>query len=85
MRPHYADTKINIVEIVPPAVKTNLQSSKGYGEDLGEFCEHVFPRFAAGELEIGFKFSDEVRKASREETDKRFEMMTGRTFKGPTF
>jgi len=85
MRPHYANTNIKVVEIAPPPVKTNLPSSKGYGESCDEFCQHVFPRFSAGELEIGFKLSEEVRKASREEIDKKFQGMTKMAFKGPAY
>jgi len=85
MRPHYDSSNIRIIEIAPPPVKTNLPSSKAYGEDCNEFCNHVFPRFANGEKEIGFKLSEDVRRASRDEVDKRFEGMTKMSFKGPTF
>lgn len=85
MRPHYKGTSIRIVEIAPPPVKTSLPSSKVYGEDNDEFCDHVFPRFANGELEIGFKYSEEARQEGPDKIQKRFEFITGQTFKGPTF
>ena len=53
MRPHYANSNVHIVEIAPPPVKTNFESSKGYGEDCDAFCDHAFARFKAGEQEIG--------------------------------
>lgn len=85
MRPHYKGTNIAIVEIAPPPVKTNLPSSQGYGEDCDEFCDHVFARFAAGEQEIGFKLSEEVRQADRASIDQKFDFMTSRSFKGPVY
>lgn len=48
-RYHYRNTQIRLVEIAPPAVKSNLGGSHDYGEDCDEFCDHVFKRFAAGE------------------------------------
>ena len=73
MRPPYECSHIRVIKIAPPPVKTNLLSSKVYGEDCDEFCNHIFPRFADGEKDIGFKLSEDVRRASRDEVDKRFE------------
>ena len=67
---HYANTKVRIVEIAPPAVKSNLGGSHDYGEECDVFCEHVFRRFAAGESEIGFTFAEGARNASREHNEK---------------
>lgn len=69
-RLHYQKSKIRVVEIAPPAVKSNLGGSHDYGEDCGEFCKHVFKRFAAGESEIGFTLSEEARNASRVHNEK---------------
>ena len=70
----YEKTNIRLVEIVPPAVKTNLGAgndrSHDYGEPCDEFCADVFARFARGELEIGYNASDQWRFASREEQEK---------------
>ena len=84
-RPHYAGTNVAVVEIAPPPVKTNLPSSQAYGEPLDAFCDHAFERFTQGQQEIGYKLSEEVRLAPREELDKKFEFMTGRSFKGPSY
>lgn len=81
-RPHYAKTNIRIFEISPPAVRSNLGGSHDYGEDTAEFCQNVFSRFAKGELEIGFRASDEARLASRDKLDSLFESMTQSTFEG---
>ena len=81
-RPHYANTHIRIFEIVPPAVKSNLGGSHDYGEDRAEFCRHVFSRLAEGELEVGFRASEEARLASRAELDSLFDSMTKASFEG---
>ena len=81
-RPHYADTNIRIVEIVPPAVQSNLGGGHDYGEPRDEFCQNVFSRFAKGEKEIGYNASDEWRTDSREEIDNKFDDMTKNMFEG---
>ncbi|CAF3294116.1 unnamed protein product [Rotaria socialis] len=64
---------IQVYEIVPPAVQTNLGGSHAFGEPLAEYCQATFERLQKGEQEIGYKFSDEGRKMkSREDTDKYF-------------
>ncbi len=66
----YATTNVRLVEIAPPLVKTKMgNAASSFGEECDEFCEHVFNRFAAGELEIGFKSSEMRRLASRDELD----------------
>lgn len=67
---HYAKSKIRIVEISPPAVKSNLGGGHDVGEECDVFCQHVLERFAAGEAEIGFNFSEKARLASRSDNEK---------------
>ena len=81
-RPHYVKTNIRIVEIVPPAVKSNLGGSHDYGEPCDEFCAGVFARFAKGEKEIGYNMSEKGRLASRSEINENFESMTKQNFEG---
>jgi uncharacterized oxidoreductase len=63
---------IQVYEIVPPAVQTNLGGSHAFGEPLDEYCQSTFERLKKGEQEIGYKRSDEGRKLSRESSDKQF-------------
>ncbi|CAF2397704.1 unnamed protein product [Rotaria sp. Silwood2] len=64
---------IQVYEIVPPAVQTNLGGSHAFGEPLDDYCQATFERIKTGEQEIGYKRSDEGRKLqSREESDKQF-------------
>ena len=49
------------IEIVPPAVKTNLGGSHDFGEELDEYIVATMDRIAAGESEVGYKFSEMAR------------------------
>ena len=68
MRYSLQDTNVRIVEIVPPAVKTNLGGSHDFGEDCDEYCAATMERVAAGEPEVGYKFSDMARAADRDQS-----------------
>ncbi|CAF0775613.1 unnamed protein product [Rotaria sordida] len=64
---------IQVYEIIPPAVQTNLGGSHAFGEPLMEYCQATFECLKKGRQEIGYKFSDETRKmTSRENADKYF-------------
>lgn len=63
------DTNVRVVEIVPPAVKTNLGGSHDFGEDLDEYIVATMDRMAAGEPEVGYKFSETARTADRATLD----------------
>ena len=83
---HYAKSKVRVVEIAPPAVKSNLGGSHDYGEDCDVFCEHVFKRFAGGESEIGFTLAESSRIASRKDNEKvAFKMWDGQCKDMPVF
>jgi len=70
IRSLFAETNLRIVELIPPAVKSNLGGSHDFGEEPDEFCQHVVARFAAGELEFGYKFSETARLNGREDLQK---------------
>lgn len=74
LRHQLSGTGVKVVEIVPPAVNTDLGGPGLHtrGADVNEFADSVFRRFQAGELEIGFGTSEEIRRASREKIDERF-------------
>ena len=72
MRPLLAETNVRLVELIPPAVKSNLGGSHDFGEDPDEFAQHCVSEFKAGKLEFGFKFSDAARTVDRK---KQAEMM----------
>ena len=72
---HYAKSNVRLVEISPPAVKSNLAGGHDVGEECDVFCQHVIKRFAAGDAEIGFNFSEEARLASRSANEKKSQVM----------
>ncbi|MNS44152.1 putative oxidoreductase [compost metagenome] len=62
---------IEVVEIAPPAVNTDLGGVglHTYGEPLDAFADEVMTRVDAGELEVGYGTSETRRRASRDELD----------------
>jgi uncharacterized oxidoreductase len=71
LRHQLAGTSVSVVEIVPPAVDTDLGGPglHTFGVPVGEFLDAVFPRIAAGEQEVAYGFADQTRRASRAELD----------------
>jgi uncharacterized oxidoreductase len=63
------DTHISVLEIVPPAVKTNLGGSHDFGEELDVYVTATMDRVQAGESEIGYNFSETARLADRATLD----------------
>ena len=65
-----ANTSVTVVEIVPPAVNTDLGGVglHNNGVPLDEFADAIMKRVEAGELEIGYQFSEKGRRASRGES-----------------
>lgn len=74
LRAELDDTSIQVVEIVPPAVNTDLGGAGIHtsGVPVDDFANSVMARVAAGELEVGYNFSETARRASREQLDERF-------------
>lgn len=77
LRHQLRDTAIEVVEIVPPAVDTDLGGPglHTFGVDVNEFADAVMARVAAGEQEVGYGFAEQSRQASREQLDAMFERM----------
>jgi uncharacterized oxidoreductase len=63
------DTNLRVIEIIPPAVKTSLGGAHDFGEDLTEYVTATMDRIEAGELEVGYKFSESARLADRSTLD----------------
>jgi uncharacterized oxidoreductase len=77
LRFQLASTGIEVLEIVPPAVNTDLGGTglHHHGVPLDEFADSIVARLAAGEQEVGFGTSETRRLASRTELDAAFEAM----------
>jgi uncharacterized oxidoreductase len=65
MRYSLEGTNVRMVEIVPPAVKTDMMS---FGEDRDVYSAATMDRLQAGETEIGFNASETMRLADRPAT-----------------
>lgn len=79
LRYQLKDTPIQVVEIVPPAVNTDL-GGKGlhnFGVPLDDFANETMARIAKGESEVGYGFSEKGRLASREQLNEIFIQMNG--------
>ena len=80
LRHQLRGTSVEVIEIVPPAVNTDLGGPglHTFGADVNEFADAVMARIQAGETEVGFGFSEGSRRASRDELDALFERMNSR-------
>jgi len=65
MRYSLEGTNLKLVEIIPPAVKSNLGGSHDFGEETDEYCASAMQNLAAGHEEFGYKFSESGRNADR--------------------
>jgi uncharacterized oxidoreductase len=79
LRAALTHTRVSVVEIIPPAVNTELGGAGGHSgaEPLDPYADDVMKRLAAGELEFGYKSSEERRNASRAELDRRYAVANG--------
>lgn len=80
LRQQLLPTGIAVLEIVPPAVDTDLGGPglHTFGVPVDAFADSVLARLAAGEQEVGYGSSEVVRLASRAELDEQFRVMNNR-------
>jgi uncharacterized oxidoreductase len=80
LRHQLKQTPIQVLEIVPPAVNTDLGGPglHTFGVPVDDFADSVMARLAAGEVEVGYESSETRRLASRAELDAAFEQMNNR-------
>jgi len=71
LRAELRATPVAVIEIIPPAVDTNLGGAGLHrdGVPLDDFADGVFTRLAQGDVEIGYGASDKFRQATRPEID----------------
>jgi uncharacterized oxidoreductase len=68
---------IEVIEIIPPALNTEL-GGKGlhdYAPPVSEFIESIFEQLNEGKTELTFGFSDMVSKSGPEDLQKAFDRM----------
>ncbi|GAB3893778.1 SDR family oxidoreductase [Larkinella knui] len=80
LRHQLATTSIRVIEVIPPAVNTDLGGPglHTFGVPVDEFADAVMHRLEQGDLEIGYGTSEKNRKASRQELDEQFNRMNNR-------
>ncbi|HEX8299986.1 MAG TPA: SDR family oxidoreductase [Rubricoccaceae bacterium] len=80
LRAQLAATGVEVIEIVPPAVDTDLGGPglHTFGVPVDAFADAVMARVAAGETEVGYESSEVRRLASRAELDAAAAQMNGR-------
>jgi uncharacterized oxidoreductase len=80
LRHQLADGPVRVIEIVPPAVDTDLGGPglHTFGAPLADFADAVMTRMAAGELEIAYGAAEERSRVAREAFDGMFARMNGR-------
>ena len=73
-------TSIKVIEIVPPAVQTDLGGPglHTFGVPLDEFTDSIMKDIEKGQLEVGYGFSEKTRNASRQELDTIFKDLNSR-------
>ncbi len=77
LRQQLSGTPIRVVEIIPPAVDTDLGGPglHTFGVPIAEFIDAVMPRIAAGDLEVAYGFAQKASLASRQDLDALFRQM----------
>jgi uncharacterized oxidoreductase len=80
LRHQLAPVGISVLEIVPPAVNTDLGGPglHTFGVNVDGFADSVMARLAVGEQEVGYGSSEKSRLASRAEQDEQFRLMNNR-------
>jgi uncharacterized oxidoreductase len=77
LRHQLSHTPIQIVEIIPPAVNTDLGGPglHTFGVALDEFADAVMAGMRNGDLEISYGFAEQASRASRAQLDELFTRM----------
>lgn len=68
-------TNVEVVEIIPPAVRSNLGGSHDFGVPTDEYADSVIAQLEEGRPEVTYQFSQQASRASRAELDAMFERM----------
>jgi uncharacterized oxidoreductase len=77
LRHQLSGTAVEVVEIIPPAVDTDLGGPglHTFGVPVGEFADAVMRRIDQGNLEVAYDVAEQASRASRAELDEMFARM----------
>jgi uncharacterized oxidoreductase len=77
LRHQLRKTPVTVIEVVPPAVRSNLGGSHDFGVPTDEYADSVMAQLGEGRLEITYQFSTKSSQASRAEADAIFKQLNG--------
>jgi uncharacterized oxidoreductase len=72
LRHQLRGTPIEVIEVIPPAVHSNLGGSHAFGVPIDEYADSVMAQLAEGRIEVTYQFSAQTSQASRAEADALF-------------
>jgi uncharacterized oxidoreductase len=77
LRHQLEDTAIEVIEVAPPAVNTDLGGVglHTFGTPVDEFADAIFNGLEAGRTEIGYARSEKAMRMSRDEIDESVKAM----------
>jgi uncharacterized oxidoreductase len=75
LRYQLRNTTVKVVEIIPPAVRTNLGGAHDFGAPLNEYADSVIQQLKEGRQETTYQFSAQTSQASRAESEEIFQRM----------
>ncbi|MCM3569263.1 SDR family oxidoreductase [Neobacillus mesonae] len=77
LRHQLEDTAIEVIEIAPPAVNTDLGGAglHTFGTPIDEFADSIFKGLEAGKIEIGYARAEKAIRMSRDEIDESVKAM----------
>lgn len=75
LRLQLADTAVDVIEVLPPAVNTDLGGAGVHaaGAPLADFADSIFERMGKGDIEIGYGDSEKRLHATKEEINEGME------------
>lgn len=72
LRHQLSGTSVEVIEVIPPAVHSNLGGKHDFGVPTAEYADSVLAQLAEGRAEITYEFSAASSQASRAELDAMF-------------
>jgi uncharacterized oxidoreductase len=69
LRHQLRDTSVEVIEVIPPAVHSNLGGSHAFGVPTDEYADSVMAQLAEGRAEVTYQFSAEASQAPRAALD----------------
>jgi uncharacterized oxidoreductase len=77
LRHQLEDTPIEVIEVAPPAVNTDLGGVglHTFGTPVNEFADAIFKGLEAGKTEIGYARAEKAMRMSRDEIDETVKAM----------